>query len=355
MDGLSKPVNHESRKPLTRAGRGENRSARALNNQKLKHRGDSKQARENDGGSALIKKGKSTEPCGGSLEDSKVCKEHSTNCTSGSVDPQDGGHTRAKRSSPLLAGNIRPSRASKPEPSDPKSKDAGESIAQPKGSSRNCPETDAERVDSETVNAESPGDPKMSAAGSPSESGRAAEKTSEKSSDKTSTEESTLADQELGLKQAEERLERDYIHRLHKRSPDFSNCQYLCKLCSVHLENVQGAHKHIKEKRHKKNILEKQEENELRSLPPPSAAQIAALGVTLVNAAKEHGISPEDLQSRQEIVTEMEKIIQNRLPDCSLRLYGSSLTRFAFKTSDINIDVKFPPKVSVTVNDGSNP
>lgn len=346
MDGLSKPVNHESRKPLTRAGRGENRSARVLNNQKLKHRGDSKQARENDGGSAIIKKGKSTEPCGGSLEDSKVCKEHSTNCTSGSVDPQDGGHTRAKRSSPLLAGNIRPSRANKPEPSDPKSKDAGESIAQPKGSSRNCPETDAERVDSETVNAESPGDPKMSAAGSPSVSGRAAEKTSEKSSDKTSTEESTLADQELGLKQAEERLERDYIHRLHKRSPDFSNCQYLCKLCSVHLENVQGAHKHIKEKRHKKNILEKQEENELRSLPPPSAAQIAALGVTLVNAAKEHGISPEDLQSRQEIVTEMEKIIQKRLPDCSLRLYGSSLTRFAFKTSDINIDVKFPSKMS---------
>ncbi|KAG9466915.1 hypothetical protein GDO78_015896, partial [Eleutherodactylus coqui] len=121
-------------------------------------------------------------------------------------------------------------------------------------------------------------------------------------------------DQELGLQQAEERLERDYIHRLEKKSPDFSNCQYLCKLCSVHIENVQGAHKHIKEKRHKKNILEKQEENELRSLPPPSAAQVAALGVTLVNAAKEHGISQEDFLSRQEIVKEMEKIIQNKLP-----------------------------------------
>ncbi|KAH0618615.1 hypothetical protein JD844_017990, partial [Phrynosoma platyrhinos] len=70
------------------------------------------------------------------------------------------------------------------------------------------------------------------------------------------TGESTLmAEQELGLKQAEERLERDYIIRLEKRSPEYANCQYLCKLCLVHIENIQGAHKHIKEKRHKKNIM----------------------------------------------------------------------------------------------------
>ncbi|KAL0582326.1 hypothetical protein AAY473_040771 [Plecturocebus cupreus] len=29
---------------------------------------------------------------------------------------------------------------------------------------------------------------------------------------------------------------------------------------------------------------------------------------------------------------------------CSLRLYGSSLTKFALKSSDVNIDIKFPPK-----------
>lgn len=40
-----------------------------------------------------------------------------------------------------------------------------------------------------------------------------------------------------------------------QRSPEYSNCQYLCKLCLVHIENIQGAHKHIKEKRHKKNIM----------------------------------------------------------------------------------------------------
>ncbi|XP_061860242.1 terminal uridylyltransferase 4 isoform X1 [Colius striatus] len=154
------------------------------------------------------------------------------------------------------------------------------------------------------------------------------------------------AEQQLGLKQAEERLERDYISRLEKRSPEYTNCQYLCKLCLVHIENIQGAHKHIKEKRHKKNITEKQEENELRALPPPSSSQLAALSFTLIEAANEQGISDDDFRIRQEIVNEMEKIIQQPLPDCSLRMYGSCLTRFAFKTSDVNIDIKFPPKMS---------
>uniref|UniRef100_A0A8C8R7E5 Terminal uridylyl transferase 4 n=1 Tax=Pelusios castaneus TaxID=367368 RepID=A0A8C8R7E5_9SAUR len=154
------------------------------------------------------------------------------------------------------------------------------------------------------------------------------------------------AEQQLGLKQAEERLERDYISRLEKRSPEYANCQYLCKLCLVHIENIQGAHKHIKEKRHKKNIMEKQEENELRGLPPSSPAQVSALTFTLMEAANEQGISDDDFRIRQEIVNEMEKIIQESLPECSLRMYGSCLTRFAFKTSDVNIDIKFPSKVS---------
>uniref|UniRef100_A0A803TC33 Terminal uridylyl transferase 4 n=1 Tax=Anolis carolinensis TaxID=28377 RepID=A0A803TC33_ANOCA len=148
------------------------------------------------------------------------------------------------------------------------------------------------------------------------------------------TGESTLiAEQELGLKQAEERLERDYIIRLEKRSPEYANCQYLCKLCLVHIENIQGAHKHIKEKRHKKNIMEKQEENELRALPPPSPAQVAALSFMLMEAAKEQGISDDDFKIRQDIVRDMEKIIQQHLPECTLRMYGSCLTRFAFKTN----------------------
>lgn len=163
----------------------------------------------------------------------------------------------------------------------------------------------------------------------------------------TVIDESTLTpEQKLGLKQAEERLERDHIFRLEKRSPEYTNCRYLCKLCLIHIENIQGAHKHIKEKRHKKNILEKQEESELRSLPSPSPAHLAALSVAVVELAKEQGITDDDLRIRQDIVEEMSKVIVTFLPECSLRLYGSSLTKFALKSSDVNIDIKFPPKVS---------
>uniref|UniRef100_A0A667YU41 RNA uridylyltransferase n=1 Tax=Myripristis murdjan TaxID=586833 RepID=A0A667YU41_9TELE len=162
-------------------------------------------------------------------------------------------------------------------------------------------------------------------------------------------EEGALTEQQLGLRQAEERLYRDYIHRLVKQSPEYPNFQYLCKLCSVHIENIQGAHKHIKEKRHKKNIMEKQEENELRALPPPSPAQLKAVDAAVLDTAKQHGISEEDFQVRLAVVSRMEETIQQHLSACSLRLYGSCLTRFAFKTSDINIDVTYPSSVSVLV------
>lgn len=155
-----------------------------------------------------------------------------------------------------------------------------------------------------------------------------------------------LTEQQLGLRQAEERLYRDYIHRLLKQSPEYPNYQYLCKLCSVHIENIQGAHKHIKEKRHKKNIMEKQEENELRALPPASAAQLKAVDTAVLDTVRQHGISEEDFEVRKAVVIRMEEIIKRHLSACALRLYGSCLTRFAFKTSDINIDVTHPPSMT---------
>ncbi|KAI3368361.1 hypothetical protein L3Q82_008068 [Scortum barcoo] len=159
-------------------------------------------------------------------------------------------------------------------------------------------------------------------------------------------EDGPLTEQQLGLRQAEERLYRDYIHRLLKQSPEYPNYQYLCKLCSVHIENIQGAHKHIKEKRHKKNIMEKQEENELRALPPASAAQLMAVDAAVLETARQHGISEEDFEVRKAVVVRMEEIIKRHLSACSLRLYGSCLTRFAFKTSDINIDVTHPSSMT---------
>ncbi|XP_064294972.1 terminal uridylyltransferase 7 isoform X3 [Phalacrocorax carbo] len=159
--------------------------------------------------------------------------------------------------------------------------------------------------------------------------------------------ESVLSAKELlGLQQAEERLKRDCIYRLKKQPRSYPSAKYTCKLCDVLIESVAFAHKHIKEKRHKKNLKEKQEEQLLTALPPPTPSQIQAIGVAIENVVQEFGLSNEDLEERLNIKTVMENLLHQKLPECSLRLYGSSYSRFGFKTSDINIDIQFPANMS---------
>ncbi|XP_021386809.2 terminal uridylyltransferase 7 [Lonchura striata] len=159
--------------------------------------------------------------------------------------------------------------------------------------------------------------------------------------------ESVLSAKELlGLQQAEERLKRDYIYRLKKQPRSYPSAKYTCKLCDVLIESVAFAHKHIKEKRHKKSLKEKQEEQRLTALPPPTPSQIQAIGVAIENVVQEFGLNNEDLEERLNIKTMMENLLRQKLPECSLRLYGSSYSRFGFKTSDLNIDTQFPANMT---------
>ncbi|KGL79856.1 Terminal uridylyltransferase 7, partial [Tinamus guttatus] len=159
--------------------------------------------------------------------------------------------------------------------------------------------------------------------------------------------ESLLSAKELlGLQQAEERLKRDCIYRLKKRPRSHPSAKYTCKLCDILIESVAFAHKHMKEKRHKKSVKEKQEELLLTALPPPTPSQIRAIGVAIENVVQEFGLNNEDLEERLKIKTTMENLLHQNLPESSLRLYGSSCSRFGFKTSDINIDIQFPANMA---------
>uniref|UniRef100_A0A8D0DXN6 Terminal uridylyl transferase 4 n=1 Tax=Salvator merianae TaxID=96440 RepID=A0A8D0DXN6_SALMN len=357
----SKHENHDSRK-TTRAVCEESKAVRVITNQNYKTNKNDKSIKEGGRSSSSgssCKKNKQNDVCPEKLGDNKSCKTNS--CIAGCKDIgsnfQDCSHSKAKRLPNVLpeidvslqAKNnlvscLQPSSSSSKKKSPtvcPERREHTHIIAFPV-----CftfPKTTYKIRWEKQVNHP------LSLLLGEIKTCDSAKKTDSEAGyleNAAVTDESTLmAEQQLGLKQAEERLERDYIIRLEKRSPEYANCQYLCKLCLVHIENIQGAHKHIKEKRHKKNIMEKQEENELRALPPPSPAQITALSFTLMEAATEQGISDNDFKIRQEIVYDMEKIIQKPLPECSLRMYGSCLTRFAFKTSDVNIDIKFPSTV----------
>lgn len=59
---------------------------------------------------------------------------------------------------------------------------------------------------------------------------------------------------------------------------------------------------------------EKQEENELRALPPASAAHLRALDISIQRTARQNGISEEDFEVRKAVVTRMEEIIRRHLP-----------------------------------------
>ncbi|XP_076429614.1 terminal uridylyltransferase 7 isoform X8 [Peromyscus maniculatus bairdii] len=159
--------------------------------------------------------------------------------------------------------------------------------------------------------------------------------------------ESALSTKELlGLHQAEERLKRDCIDRLKRRPRSCPTAKYTCKLCDALIDSIPFAHKHIKEKRHKKNLKEKQEEELLTTLPPPAPSQISAVGSAIDKVVQEFGLHSENLDQRLEIKHVMESVFQHKLPDCSLRLYGSSCSRLGFRDSDVNIDVQFPAIMS---------
>ncbi|XP_072006955.1 terminal uridylyltransferase 7 isoform X2 [Engystomops pustulosus] len=155
--------------------------------------------------------------------------------------------------------------------------------------------------------------------------------------------ESMLSQKELlGLQQAEERLKRDCIFRLKRRPRKYPTAIYTCKLCDALVDSIASAHKHMKEKRHKRSLKEKREEELLTTLPPPIPPQIQAVGMAVSKVVQERGLSEDDITERLSTVSAMEAVIKDKLPGCSLRLYGSSCSRMGFRTSDLNIDIQFP-------------
>ncbi|KAM5191607.1 terminal uridylyltransferase 7 [Mantella aurantiaca] len=159
--------------------------------------------------------------------------------------------------------------------------------------------------------------------------------------------ESTMSEKDLlELQQVEQRLKRDCIYRLKRHPRKYPAAVYTCKLCDAFIDSISFAHKHLKDKRHKRNLREKREEEMLTTLPPPTEIQIQAIGIAVSKVVQEHGLDEEDLVERLSTVTAMEAIIQGNLPGCSLRLYGSSCSRMGFKNSDLNIDIQFPASMN---------
>lgn len=74
---------------------------------------------------------------------------------------------------------------------------------------------------------------------------------------------------------------------------------------------------------------EKQEEQLLTALPPPTLSQIQAIGVAIENVVQEFGLNNEDLEERFNIKTMMENLLRQKLPGiiCNLSVRYTNLLK----------------------------
>lgn len=69
------------------------------------------------------------------------------------------------------------------------------------------------------------------------------------------------------------------------------------------------------------SLKEKQEQQLLNALPPPTLLQIEAIGIAVQKVVEEFGLNDEDVEQRLGIKTTMENIFQPKLPGCCYDYY----------------------------------
>jgi DNA polymerase sigma len=86
----------------------------------------------------------------------------------------------------------------------------------------------------------------------------------------------------------------------------------------------------------------------LKKLPPLSQPHIRALNKLLDKIVEMVGLTREATEHRQMLVKKLEKLVQMKLPEVKLELYGSSVNGFGLKSSDVNIDIVIPESTSAS-------
>jgi len=131
-----------------------------------------------------------------------------------------------------------------------------------------------------------------------------------------------------------------YLYPLTHKSTKFPRAKWFCRLCEYHCDNLTKCKEHFLDTRHSRLSRTKEIETTLYHLPRPNKHHLDCLNNLLASIEKEHGLSSSDLNTRQAVAQSVHSLLQNHIPGCFVRLYGSSLSGFGLKSANINLDLQ---------------
>ena len=130
-----------------------------------------------------------------------------------------------------------------------------------------------------------------------------------------------------------------YIFPLAERSVKFPRARWFCRLTEYHCDNITKCLDHISEPRYQRLARMRELDYTLNHLPSPAPHHIQCLDILLDKIWTENGLSETDMKERQAVAESVDKELAVRLAGCRVSLYGSSLTGFGLKLSNINLDL----------------
>lgn len=141
-------------------------------------------------------------------------------------------------------------------------------------------------------------------------------------------------------------LEQNHIHLLDKKSARNSKALFQCKLCKYYCDNMTMVERHILNKRHHRAVEEEADRVTILNLPPATPEQLKYLDNLLREEVRLHGLSDTDILARQNIAAVLGNTVEKMMPGFTVRLYGSSVSGFGLKNSDVNLDLSVPQEKS---------
>ncbi|XP_006824330.1 terminal uridylyltransferase 4-like [Saccoglossus kowalevskii] len=133
---------------------------------------------------------------------------------------------------------------------------------------------------------------------------------------------------------------KDHMYPLKEKSSKFPLAKYHCQACDYHCDTVVVCQRHVKDKKHKRMVLALEEEEALRNLPPLSKVHIKVLDALLLNIIEQQGLTAQEIETRYNIVKNLNAVISADIKGCQFHLFGSSSNGFALRHSDVNIDIE---------------